>query len=133
MFFAVFERFPNDDDAGVLWSIVHGLDATNLDYGPALKTSLVRRPSLMANIMADRLERANPLDPWLEMPMYLGSALLLCGIAMQVFAWLFYRRDYPKFWVSRPIWYFLHPKGVVLFIVGVWVALAGVIIYLKGQ
>ena len=57
--FSVFERFPEDDGAGVMWSIVHGLEATSLDYGPALKASLVRRPSLMAKIMMDRLERAN--------------------------------------------------------------------------
>lgn len=57
--FSVFERFPEDDGAGVLWSIVHGLEATDLDYGPTLKASLVRRPSLMAKIMLDRLERAN--------------------------------------------------------------------------
>ena len=57
--FSVFERFPEDDGAGVLWSIVHGLEATDLNYGPALKASLLRRPSQMAKIMLDRLERAN--------------------------------------------------------------------------
>jgi hypothetical protein len=61
--------------------------------------------------------------------MYFGAALIIAGFAMQVFALYFYRRNFPKFWVSRPIWYFLYPKGVKIFIAGVWIALAGIMIY----
>ena len=64
--------------------------------------------------------------------MYVGGALVIVGFAMQVLAWFNYRRDYPEFWVARPIWYFLYPKGVALFIAGVWVALAGLALYAKG-
>lgn len=56
--FGVFERFPDDDGAGVLWSIVHGVEALDFDYEPALRASLARRPSLMGGIMLGRLERA---------------------------------------------------------------------------
>lgn len=65
--------------------------------------------------------------------MYFGGALVIVGIALQVFAWRFYRRDYPKFWVARPVWYFLYPKGVGLFVLGVWAVLAGLMIYSKGH
>ena len=64
--------------------------------------------------------------------MFLGAVLVVVGLGMEIFVWCFYRRDYPKFWVSRPVWYFLHPKGVVLFIVGGWQVLAGAALYFKG-
>ena len=53
--FGVFERFPEDDGAGVLWSIVHGIESLDVDYEPALRQSLDRRASLMGNIMLERL------------------------------------------------------------------------------
>jgi len=56
--FGVFERFPDDDGAGVLWSIVHGIENLDLDYEQPLRDSLVRQPSDMGKIMIDRLERA---------------------------------------------------------------------------
>lgn len=61
-----------------------------------------------------------------------GAVLVVVGVAMQILAWRFYRRDYPKFWVARPVWYFLYPKGVALTIGGVWIALAGAVLFLKG-
>lgn len=64
--------------------------------------------------------------------MYLSGALVIIGFAMQVAAWNLYKRDYPKFWVSRPIWYFLYPKGVVLFIAGIWLVLGGLVLYATG-
>lgn len=64
--------------------------------------------------------------------MFLVSLLLIVGIAVQVVAWHVYRRDYGKFWVCRPIWYFLHPKGVALFVIGTWAVLAGLVLYVKG-
>lgn len=64
--------------------------------------------------------------------MLLGASLVVTGVAMNILAWHFYRRAYPEFWVSRPVWYFLYPKGVALTILGVWIALAGVALYLKG-
>lgn len=57
--FAVFERFPDEDGAGVLWSIVHGVESLDLDYEASLRESLSRQPSFMGRIMLDRLERAN--------------------------------------------------------------------------
>ena len=56
--FCVFERFPDDDGAGLLWSIVHGLESRAFDYEPALRRSLARRPCMMGEIMLDRLERS---------------------------------------------------------------------------
>lgn len=55
----VFERFPDEDGSGVLWSIVHGIEALEIDYGSALRESVSRKPSLMGGIMLGRLERAN--------------------------------------------------------------------------
>lgn len=63
--------------------------------------------------------------------MFLGTMLVIVGFALQIVAWYIYRRDYPKFWVSRPIWYYLYPKGSVLFVAGVWVVLAGAIAYYR--
>ena len=65
--------------------------------------------------------------------MYLALALVIIGFAMQLLAWIFYRRDYPKLWVSRPVWYFLHPKGVALVIVGVVDAVVGLLLYSGSQ
>jgi len=56
--FGVFERFPNDDGAGVLWSIVHGVEGLGLDYEQVLRDSLARQPSDMGKIMLGRLERS---------------------------------------------------------------------------
>ena len=57
--FSVFERFPEDDGAGVLWSIVHGVESLSFDYEPALRQSLQRKSSFMGKIMLQRLEKAN--------------------------------------------------------------------------
>ena len=65
--------------------------------------------------------------------MYLAIALVISGFAMQLLAWIFYRRDYPKFWVSRPVLYFLYPKGVALVIVGVVAAVVGLVVYSGSQ
>lgn len=56
--FGVFERFPNDDGAGVLWSIAHGIEGLNVDYEQLLRDSLARQPSDMGKIMLGRLERS---------------------------------------------------------------------------
>jgi uncharacterized protein YfeS len=56
--FGVFERFPNDDGAGVLWGIVHGVQGLDLDYEQPLRESLARQPSYMGKIMLGRLERS---------------------------------------------------------------------------
>lgn len=56
--FGVFERFPEDDGAGVLWSIVHGIEALPIDYVPALRQSHQRNPSLMSDIMLSRAGNA---------------------------------------------------------------------------
>lgn len=56
--FGVFERFPDDDGAGVFWSIVHGVESTDLDYEEPLRDSLSRQPSELGHIMLRRLENA---------------------------------------------------------------------------
>jgi hypothetical protein len=56
--FGVFERFPEDDGAGVLWSIVHGVESLDLDYEQPLRDSLARQPSEMGAIMLARLEKS---------------------------------------------------------------------------
>ncbi len=56
--FRVFERFPDSDGSGVLWSIVHGVEGLPFDYGPQLRSSLARKSSHMGNIMLERLERS---------------------------------------------------------------------------
>ena len=56
--FRVFERFPDDDGTGVLWSIVHGIESLNVDYEQPLRDSLLRQPSHMGKIMLDRLSRS---------------------------------------------------------------------------
>jgi hypothetical protein len=57
--FRVFERFPEEDGAGVLWSIVHGVESLSFDYEPFLRQSMARQPSCMARAMLQRLESAN--------------------------------------------------------------------------
>jgi hypothetical protein len=56
--FAVFERFPDEDGAGVLWGIVHGIEHLPFDYRVELDQSIARRPSLMANLMRQRLKKS---------------------------------------------------------------------------
>lgn len=50
----VFERFPDEDGAGVFWSIVHGVESFN-SYERQLVDSLNRQPSEMGLIMLRRL------------------------------------------------------------------------------
>ena len=53
--FGVFERFPEDDGAGVFWSIIHGVEALPYNYEPLLWESHGRSPSEMSKIMLTRL------------------------------------------------------------------------------
>lgn len=55
--FRVFERYPDDPSEGVCWGIVHGIEATGLDYEQRLRESLARQPSELGETMLDRLER----------------------------------------------------------------------------
>ena len=55
--FRVFERFPQDDGAGVFWSIVHGLESANLNYEQPLRESLSRQASELGHVMLGRLEK----------------------------------------------------------------------------
>lgn len=57
--FRVFERYPEDDGTGVLWSIVHGIESLGIDYEKALRDSLGRKASFMGGAMLRRLEKAN--------------------------------------------------------------------------
>ncbi|EGD07001.1 hypothetical protein XVE_4813 [Xanthomonas vesicatoria ATCC 35937] len=56
--FGVFERFPTDDGAGVLWSIVHGVEDLPYDYENELAASNNRASSYMAEVMLARLTRS---------------------------------------------------------------------------
>jgi hypothetical protein len=51
----VFEKFPNDDGAGVLWSIIHGVE-TFKSYERELIDSLNRQPSEMGLVMLIRIK-----------------------------------------------------------------------------
>ncbi|WP_282081573.1 hypothetical protein [Aquimarina algiphila] len=55
--FRVFERYPNDDGAGVFWTILHGLETLN--YEESLYSSLMDKPSHMAINMLKRIENTN--------------------------------------------------------------------------
>jgi hypothetical protein len=57
----VFERFPTGDGAGVLWSIVHGLESLP-DYESHLVASVRRRPSELGVIMLHRIQKAGQTD-----------------------------------------------------------------------
>lgn len=52
--FKLFERFPKDESAGVLWSALHGLESLD-NYEPELLASLNRQPSGMAITMLKRI------------------------------------------------------------------------------
>ena len=54
----VFDRFPEDDGAGVLWSIVHGLEHVP-GYEEQLRESHARRPTEMKEIMIERIGRSS--------------------------------------------------------------------------
>ncbi|MNL49207.1 hypothetical protein D3C87_1721230 [compost metagenome] len=58
--FTIFERFPNEDGAGVFWSILHGLEHLGLPYEKELRESLARQESEMGAVMLSRLEKAKP-------------------------------------------------------------------------
>ena len=51
---AVLERFPEDDGAGVLWSVVHGVESLP-GYEPELVRSVRRQPSELGVTMVGRL------------------------------------------------------------------------------
>ena len=55
--FTVFERFPDDDGAGVLWSIVHGVERFKA-YDRELVASLRRQPSMMGLTMLMRIKNS---------------------------------------------------------------------------
>ena len=59
--FGVFERFPNDDGAGVFWSIVHGLESLPA-YESHLLDSVNKVPSEFGMIMLKRLLNSGRTD-----------------------------------------------------------------------
>jgi hypothetical protein len=56
--FRVFERFPDEDGAGVFWSIVHGVESTDLNYEEPVRKSLSCQPSELGQILLRRLEKS---------------------------------------------------------------------------
>lgn len=55
--FGVFERFPNEDGVGIMWSIVHGIENLGFDDEQPWSDSFARQPSDMGKNMIDRLKR----------------------------------------------------------------------------
>ncbi len=54
----VFARFPDDDGAGVFWSIIHGLESFP-DYQPTLLTAVRESPTELSLTMVNRMLNAN--------------------------------------------------------------------------
>jgi hypothetical protein len=52
--FSLFERYPDEDGAGVFWSAIHGLEVVG-SYDERLRTSLRTAPSESAIILAIRI------------------------------------------------------------------------------
>ena len=52
--FNLFERFPDDDGAGVFWSALHGMEAVG-GYEDLLLQYFRRYPSFMTNVMLRRI------------------------------------------------------------------------------
>ena len=50
----VFERFPDEDGAGVMWSIIHGLETIE-GYESILEESARARPTWMKSVMLKRI------------------------------------------------------------------------------
>lgn len=52
--FQLLERFPDDESAGVLWGVLHGIEAYS-DYETELVNSLQRHPTDLTVTMAGRI------------------------------------------------------------------------------
>jgi len=50
----VFERFPNDDGAGVFWAVLHGLESVS-NYECAVLEAVGRKPTEFAVLMFNRM------------------------------------------------------------------------------
>ena len=59
---AVFERFPDEDGAGVMWSIIHGLETIE-GYEPILEESAQARPTWLKSAMLKRIANAKKHAP----------------------------------------------------------------------
>jgi hypothetical protein len=58
--FGVFERFPDHDGYGVMWSVLHGIEAIR-NYEIELLASIRRLPTEFGVVMLRRLVDANPM------------------------------------------------------------------------
>lgn len=54
---SVFERYPDEDGAGVFWSIVHGIESLGF-YEKQLVESLKRQPSEMGMVLLIRIKNS---------------------------------------------------------------------------
>ena len=65
----VFSRFPDDDGAGVFWSIIHGLE-TFPDYQPTLLAAIRAQPTDLTLTMVNRMLNGGETHvgdtPWLS-------------------------------------------------------------------
>ena len=55
--FNLFERYPDEDGAGVFWSAIHGVEHTG-DYEEKLLVYFRRYPTLMTRTMLRRLQNS---------------------------------------------------------------------------
>ncbi len=58
---SVFERYPEEDGYGVMWTIVHGLESLP-NYQPELLRSLARQPSELGITMIGRILNAGTTE-----------------------------------------------------------------------
>jgi len=58
---SVFERYPEEDGYGVMWTIVHGLESLP-NYQPELLRSLARQPSELGIAMVGRILNAGTTE-----------------------------------------------------------------------
>jgi len=54
-FFSVFERFTDDDGAGVMWSAVHGMESVG-GYEKTLLHRFHKNPSFLGKVLLRRIE-----------------------------------------------------------------------------
>ncbi len=59
--FDLFERFPDDDGAGVFWSALHGMEAVG-GYEELLLQSFRRHPTIMTEAMLYRIRNSGGTD-----------------------------------------------------------------------
>ncbi|HEY1170426.1 MAG TPA: hypothetical protein VGH19_03565 [Verrucomicrobiae bacterium] len=65
--FSIFERFPDEDGAGVFWSIIHGVETID-GYEDILLISQQERPCELKEVMLTRIANSNKRTPESDSP-----------------------------------------------------------------